>query len=161
MFSLDKTADEWTLRSRTSPLQRVLLCCVGLAGVALGFFESKGSTPLILLAIAIGLAVILFAFLTNPDTTTRIDLREKRISVQGLGPGPAAVKSFHFSDIAALQEHQISSETSDSWEARIELRDGRILKLGSEVEGRDEHIRSFLEDIRTATGIGGTPQGPA
>ena len=161
MFSLDKTADEWTLRSKTSPVQRVLLCCGGLAGVAFGTFVSKGSTPMILLSIAIGLAIILFAFLTSPDTTTRIDLREKRISVQGLGPDPAAVKSFHFSEIAALQEHRISSETTDSWEARIELRSGATIKLGSESEGRGEHIRTFLEEIRTATGIGGTRQGPA
>ena len=160
MFSLEKTADEWTLRSRTTPMRRVLLCCAGLAGVAFGTFESKGSPAMILLSIAFAIAVILYAFLTGPDTTTRIDLAGKRVAIEGLGPGPRAIKSFDFSEIVAFQEHRIPGETTDSWEARIELRNGATVKLGSELEGRDEHIRAFLDEIRIATGLGGTQQGP-
>ena len=156
MFSLEKTTDTWTLRSRTTPLRRVLFCGAGLAGLAVGAFESKGSAALIALSVVLAIAVVVYAFLSEPDTTTRIDLTGMRVVVEGSGPFRGAVKSFDFSEIAAFQEHKISGETKDSWEARIELRSGATIKLGSEIEGRDEHIRAFLDEIRTATGIGGT-----
>ena len=161
MFSLEKTTDAWTLRSRTPPMRRVLFCCAALAGVAFGVFESRGSPMPLILSIVVALVIVIYAFVSAPDTTTRFDLLGKRVAVEGLGPNRGAPNEFDFSEIAAIQEHSITGETTDSWEARIELRSGATIKLGMESEGRDENIRAYLDEIRTATGLGGTRRGSA
>jgi hypothetical protein len=58
-------------------------------------------------------------------------------------------------DVAALYAVNRSGDTVDSWEAVIEFRDGARIRLGRETEGRNEGVRRYLEEIRSATGIAG------
>ena len=99
------------------------------------------------------LIVAVFWALSDSATEVTFDMAKKRIRVHSKRPlfGPA--RSFAFSDVAAIRAVNRSGETVDSWEACIEFHDGATIWLGRESEGRSEHIRSYLEEIRRVTGI--------
>jgi hypothetical protein len=62
-------------------------------------------------------------------------------------------RSFAFSDVVALSAVKESdSESSEYWKARLECRDGTRIRLGQEGVRRNERIRAYLEEIRSATG---------
>jgi hypothetical protein len=161
MFSLIKAGDIWTLRYEVSPVWRILGIAAGVAGIAVGIMQSVGShgfnpvTSTTILAVLLCLAVMGYWVISDAPTTAVFDLAQRRLSVHCERPWFGAPRSFAFADVAALHARNVSGESTDSWEARVEFRDGTRIRLGRESEGRNERIRGYLEEIRRAAGIPG------
>jgi hypothetical protein len=159
MFSLTRSGDTMTLRYEVSPLRRVLLIAAGIAGLVAGAFATADSarTGLAILVPAL-LCVALMGYwvISDADTTSVFDVARRRLTVHRERPWFGLPRSFAFDEIAALSAINRSGETTDSWEARLDLRDGSRFRLGNESEGRNQRIRGYLEEIRRATGIAGT-----
>ena len=160
MFSLSKHGDVWTLHYEVSALWRAICIGAGLAGVGFGIFEAvtrSAGVPVwtAVLPALLVVAVMAYWVMSDAATTVAFDLGERRLNVRCGRPWFGPPRSFAFADVAALRAVSRSGESSDAWEARLELHDGTSIRLGSEAEGRNERIRGFLDEIRRATGIGG------
>ena len=161
MFSLRKTGDIWTLSYEVSPLRRLLLIGAGIAGLGVAMFQSINaggfdhSTFAIFVGVLLCLAVMAYWVASDAASTVVFDLAQRNVRVHCERPGFGAVRSYAFSDVAALRALNRSGETVDSWEAWLELRGGSRIRLGRESEDRNERVRSYLADIRDVTGIPG------
>jgi hypothetical protein len=159
MFSLIRSGDTMTLRYQVSPLRRIFLIAAGIAGMGAGAFATADSARTgvaILIPALLCIALMAYWLISDANTTTVFDLARRRLSVHRERPWFGPPRSFVFDEAAALGAINRSGETTDSWEARLDLRDGSRFLLGSESEGRNERIRDYLAEIRHATGIAGT-----
>src|ERR1700737_1076401 len=159
MFYLSKSDITWTLSYEVSPMRRALMIAGGVGGLCVGIFTTTNSSASLVNLLSFMLPVILclvvagFWAMSDSATEVTFDMAKKRIRVHSKRPWFGAARSFAFSDIAAIRAVNRSGETVDSWEACIEFHDGATIWLGRESEGRSEHIRSYLEEIRRVTGI--------
>lgn len=166
MFSLSKSGPVWTLRYEVGPAQRAVQIGAALAGLGIGVLQvgtERGlGAPTWSVMLAVLMCLMVVGLWALSDATTRVvfDLAQRRLSVHSARPWFGAPRSYAFSDVAALYAVSRSGESSDAWEARLELRDGSRIRLGRETEGRNARIRAYLEDIRGATGIKGTRISP-
>jgi len=160
MFSLSKHGEVWTLHYEVSPLWRAICIGCGLAGMGFAIIEAatrSTGVPIwgIVLPALVVVAVMAYWVMSDAPTTVAFDLAQRRLNVRCERPWFGPPRTFAFADVAALRAVSRSGESSDAWEARLELRDGTAIRLGAEAEGRNERIRGFLDEIRRATGIGG------
>jgi hypothetical protein len=155
MFYLSKTDDIWTLSYEVSPIRHTFLIVAGVAGLGAGTFQifNSSASPANWMSIALpGVrCVAMLGYWTMRDAATEavFDLANRRIRIDSRRPlfGPA--RSFGFSEVAAIRALNRSGESVDSWEACIELRAGGTIRRGREAEGRNERIRSYLEEFVT------------
>jgi hypothetical protein len=159
MFRLSKTADIWTLSYEVSPIRNAMSIAAGVAGLGVGAFQacigSRSSANWISIVLPSIFCVGVIAYWTMSDAATVVvfDLVGKQIRVESKRPCFGPARSFEFSEVAAIRAVIRSGDSSDSWEARIELRAGETIRLGRQVEGRDHRIRKYLDEICQATGI--------
>jgi len=158
LFSLSKGNDSWTLRFEVGPLRRFGAIGAGLAGLAVaGFQVSEGRSAVALIAgAAAGVGVLGYWLLSDAATTVIFDLKRRQLEIGSERPWFGKPRVYAFADVTALNAVNRSGETVDSWEAVVELNDGSRIKLGREAEGSNERIRSYLTEIRHATGIAGS-----
>jgi hypothetical protein len=156
VFSLTKNDDLWTLHYEVSLFRRIIWIVAGLGGIGVAMMQSGPLSPRIAYSLAL-LCVIAMIYWIASDlpTTTAFDLRQRRVSVERHRPWWGRPPSFAFSEVAALYAAKRSGESTEFWEAVLELNGGRRIRLGSEAEGRSERVRQYLEEIRKATGIAG------
>lgn len=136
MFFLSKRDHVWTLHYEVSPLGRIIFGAAGLCGLVVAVVEvsseqpalSKGYTIAIALVV---LGVLAYWMLDDADTVAHFDLKRRRIEVESKRPWFGPPRSYAFSDIAALTAAKRSGESSDSWEAIIELANGKRIRLGA------------------------------
>jgi len=83
--------------------------------------------------------------ISDASTTAMFDLAQRRLTVHRELPWFGRPRSFAFDGVASLRALKRSGETTDSWEACVDLCDGSRYRLGSESEGRNERIRGYLE----------------
>jgi hypothetical protein len=160
VFYLNKTTEVWTLIYEVGPLRRWLLVAAGIAGIALTAVKSvqdglAGSTLAVVVGVLVAIAAMAYWVFSDASSRTVFDLVHRNVTVQcerfGFGPQ----RSLAFSDVARLCAVDVSGETVDSWDVRLELRDGRRIRLGREPQGHSARSPGYLEEIRAATGIAG------
>ena len=160
MFSLTKAGEIWTLHYEVGPLRRALLIGAVIAGLGVGIFQSFQANPAIPAATVFAgaflcIAVMGYWALSDAATTATFDLKQRVVRVHSERPWFGEPRTCALLDVAALYAVNRSGDTVDSWEAVIEFRDGARIRLGREAEGRNERVRRYLEEIRSATGIAG------
>jgi hypothetical protein len=160
VFSLRKRSDVWTLHYETSLFARILWICTGLAGIGVGAFQvyredtafARGGTVAVVL---VCLGVLTYWIVDDAESTVHFDLKRRRVEVESKRLWFGRPRNYAFADIAALTTVRRSGESSDTYEAILELTSGKRIKLGREVEGDNEQIRKFVDEIRAVTGIAG------
>jgi hypothetical protein len=160
MFSLSKTDDKLTLRYAVSPLRRLVLIGAGIGGMTVGAqqtMDAKTTTLAVVLPTILALAFLGYLWLSDLPVTAEFDCKLRRVIVDCERPWFGRPRSFAFTDVVALSAAKESdSESSEYWEARLECRDGTRIRLGQEGVRRDQRIRAYLDEIRSATGIAGS-----
>lgn len=160
MFSLRRRSDVWTLHYEAGGFARILWSCTGLACIVLTAVQlyredtafARGATVAIALPC---LVVLAYWIIDDAGTTTHFDLKRRRIEVRSKRIWFGKPRSYAFADVAALAIVRHSGESSDAFEAVMELANGERIRLGREPEGDNEQIRKFIDDLRAATGIAG------
>lgn len=99
--------------------------------------------------------MLAYWIIDDAATTAHFDLKRRRVEVGSKRIWFDKPRSYAFADIAALAVVKHSGESSDAFEAVIELANGERIRLGREPEGNNEQIRKFIDDLRAATGIAG------
>jgi hypothetical protein len=160
VFSLTKSGEVWTLHYEVSPLLRLVQVVAGIAGIGVGIVESTtGSGPASRLAVLLPtlfcIGLMAYWMMSGASTTVVFDLKAQRVEVNCRRPWFGAPRAYGFSNIALFAKSE-SGESVDSWAAFIKPGGGKKIRLGSEAANRNERIRSFLEEIRSATGIAET-----
>lgn len=159
-MSLTRTNDVLTLHYEVGPLRRALAIAAGLAGLGVGVVQSLQDDPrmspvVVFPAIIVAVVLLGYWLLADSTTTASFDLGRRCVTVTSERPWFGAPRTCAFSDVASLSAVNRSGESVDYWEAILELTSGSRISLGSEVEGANERIRTYLDDIRAATGIAG------
>ena len=157
-FSLTKSDDIWTLHYEVGSLSRLLLIGAGIAGLGMGIYETvrPGQRMLVIvLPVLLGLGLMAYWLILDASTTVTFDLKQRRLDVTSRRPWFGPPRSYGFADVVGLNVASRSGESVDSWVAYLDLPDGSRIRLGEEAADRHERIRSYLQEIRHATGIGG------
>ena len=157
MFSLSKSGEVWRLHYEVSSLHRLVQIGAGIAGIGVGielatFGPGTVGRLAVLLPALLCVGAVAYWAMSDASTTVVFDLKARRLEVSCARPWFGASRAYGFSDVALYAERR-SGEGVDSWEAFVKPRDGRKIRLGGEAANRNERIRSYLEEIRRATGI--------
>jgi hypothetical protein len=161
MFSLTKTDDRLILRYAVSPLRRLVLIGAGIGGMTIGAHQTVHANPTTMAVVApilIALAVLAYFWMADLPVTVEFDCERRRVTVDCMRPWFGPPRSFAFTDIIALSATKESDSESggDYWEVRLACGDGTKIRLGQERAGRNERVRGYLAEIRSATGIAGS-----
>jgi hypothetical protein len=128
VFYLNKTGDIWTLAYEVGPLRRALLIGAGVAGLVVAIFQGvtagfDRSTLATVGGVLVSLGLMAYWMLSDAASSAVFDLAQRHVNVHCDRPWFGPPRTYSFSDVVSLRAVNRSGESSDSWEAVLELRE--------------------------------------